>query len=127
MPTYNFQQQFVVPILNKTKPHTIRMPRKRPTKAGDLIYMYTGLRTKKAKKFAESICVDVSPITIYPYIGHIRWGDGNLFEEIEIEVLFNKDGFTNGRDFFDFFIRKYKSSALHLEIIEWDIDRLVRC
>lgn len=125
MPAYNFKPQFVEPILKKTKTHTIRMPRKNPTKAGDWIYMYTGLRTKEARKFAESIIVAVTPIIIYSYSGFIR-KDGVLFEDDEVIALAQRDGFPSPREFFDFFIKTYKPSELHLELIEWDVDRLVR-
>jgi hypothetical protein len=126
MPAYNFQPQFVEMILNGSKPHTIRMPRKNPTEAGDWIYMYTGLRTKQAKKFAESIIVAVTPIIIYSYSGFIR-KDGVLFENDEVIALARNDGFPSPREFFDFFIATYKESTLNLELIEWDTDRLVRC
>lgn len=126
MPAYNFQTQFVPMILNKAKPHTIRKPRKNPTEAGDWIYMYTGLRTKQSKKFAESIVIAVTPIIIYSYSGFIR-KDKVLFEDEEVITLVQKDGFPSPREFFDFFIRTYRKNELHLELIEWDIDRLVRC
>jgi len=126
MPAYNFKPQFVEPILNKSKPHTIRMPRKNPTEAGDRIYMYTGLRTKQAKKFAESIVVAVLPIIIYSYSGFIR-KDGILFKDDEVIALARNDGFPSPREFFDFFIATYKTNELNLELIEWDVDRLARC
>jgi len=126
MPAYNFQPEFVLPILNRTKPHTIRKPRKNPTEAGDWIYMYTGLRTKEAKKFAESICIAVTPIIIYSYSGFVRINQV-LLESDEVIALSQKDGFTDPRPFFDFLIRTYRENELHLEIIEWDTDRLVRC
>ena len=126
MPAYNFQPQFVKMILDKRKLHTIRKPRKNPTEAGDWIYMYTGLRTKQSKKFAQSICVDVMPIIIYSYSGFVRKNQV-LLEDDEIIALSHNDGFSDPRDFFDFFIRFYKVNELHLELIEWDVDRLVRC
>lgn len=126
MPAYNFQGRFVDAILNKTKPHTIRMPRKRQTVAGDWIYMYMGLRTKSAKKFGESIVVAVTPIIIYAYSGFVRKEDV-LLEDDEVIALSERDGFSDPRPFFDFFIETYKKNELHMELIEWDLDRLVRC
>lgn len=130
MPAYNFQLRFVEPIRMGRKPHTIRMPRKRPTVAGDWIYMYTGLRTKAAHKFAESIVVAVTPIIIFPSSRDLLLvlPAGNLQLNWDAEnKLAQNDGFPGRIEFFDFFEHTYKKARLDMEIIEWDVDRLVRC
>lgn len=126
---YNFQRQFVAPILLGRKPHTLRRRRKNATEPGDLVRMYTGLRTKKACRFGESPCVKVEPIIIYPFMEDIWIADKNgvyawlLFDEVE--RLAKNDGFSSTEDFFAFFQRTYKASMLDdFEIIWWDLARV---
>ena len=57
MPALNFQKQFVPLIESGEKRQTIRSQRKQPIKVGDLLYLYTGQRTKNCRKLAESICL----------------------------------------------------------------------
>jgi hypothetical protein len=60
---YNFQERFVKPILSGRKKHTIRAHRKHPDEPGDVMHLYTGLRTKKARLLMRSPCVKVEEIT----------------------------------------------------------------
>lgn len=124
MPAYNFQCQFVKAILEGDKPHTIRRRRKRPTKVGDVIKMYTGLRTKKARLFAEAVCVKVEPIVI--------WVDGLLTTSLtsqalskeKVKEIARRDGFETTKEFFDFFKRYGKDYLDDFEIIWWDVKTL---
>jgi hypothetical protein len=101
---YDFKKRFVPRIRKRTKLHTIRGVRKYPDKPGDLMYLYHGLRTKKAKRIAVVECVKVEPIRIemeYPdaevalswevlvYVNDIWLTDD------EVEALARADGFRN--------------------------------
>lgn len=122
MPAYNFQRQFIAMVVNGKKPHTIRRRRKNPTKAGDVLMLYTGLRTKKAFKFAQSVCVKVEPVIIYPTIEKIMRGD-DLMSEDEVVALAKADGFQSVAEFFGFFEKTYGEYELaDFEIIHWDVD-----
>jgi len=128
MPAYNFQPQFVQPVLEKTKIHTIRRRRKNPTEAGDWIAMYTGLRTKAAHMFAESIVIEVKPIVLWPVVKKLSWSFTGpaLSRERTLEIA-RHDGFNTIADFFTFFERYPFIYLDDFEIIEWDVDRLTRC
>jgi len=76
MPAYNFKSQFAQPIESGRKRQTIRPRRKRPTRPGDKLYLYMGMRTKACRKLAEVICTRVTPVDIPQ--GAIRLG-GILF------------------------------------------------
>lgn len=123
MPAYNFQKQFVPMILDGSKPHTIRKKRaRRPTVAGDRLFLYTGMRTKNSELIANALCTLVEPVIIYPFIGHIRNGDGVLMDVPEIEALAKADGFQDVESFFEFFCKTYDKSELDdFEIIHWDV------
>lgn len=130
MPAYNFQPRFVEKILNGEKPHTIRRRRKHPTKVGDLIKMFVGLRTKNCRQFAEAMCVKVEPLIIYP-VKHevlIEWRESGTFVWMtakELERLALNDGFGSVRDFFSFFLDTYRMEMLDgFEVIHWDSKRV---
>lgn len=80
MPALNYQERFVPFVKDGSKPHTIRARRKHPIKAGDMLYHYTGMRTKHCQKIAEDKCLTVCSILIT--------ADGNvaIFKK-RIEVL----------------------------------------
>jgi hypothetical protein len=130
MPAYNFQKQFVEPILKGEKPHTIRARRKNPTKVEDRLYLYTDLRTKKAFKFAEATCSWIQPVVIYPVkhevqIGRINADNYVWMDEEELNDLALRDGFGSVRDFFSFFLDTYKREMLDgFEVIWWDYETL---
>lgn len=130
MPAYNFQRQFVEPILSLEKPHTIRPERKNPTEVGDMLYLYTGMRTKKCKLIATSSCIDVKWIGIYirPHSEPFVMLSGNVFSSFELRRLVRRDGFANEDDFFTFFLRYPREVREHdLRLILWDTKELVNC
>ena len=127
MPAYNFQQRFVVPILRGEKPHTIRGRRKHPTKVGDELQLYIGMRTKACKLFAKARCTFIQPVVIYPWKGEL-WmvhPEHDVLCPVEnLDELARADGFEKTGDFFDFF-KRYKRKYLDdFEIIYWDPEAL---
>jgi hypothetical protein len=65
MPSLPFQPRLKPAILNGSKPGTVRQVRlKNPIKPGDTLYHFTGMRTKKCKKFNTNKCVAVFDIKI---------------------------------------------------------------
>ena len=121
MPAYNFRERFVPKILAGTKPHTIRKRRKHPTKVGDILWLYTGMRTKGCKLIAGALCVRVEPIVIWPLKRRIA---GNI--DFSMTQLAYADGFEGIDDFFAFFARTYHDEVLNdFEIIFWDTKRMI--
>lgn len=132
MPAYNFQKRFVPMIRNGQKPHTIRKRRKHPTNVGDVLKLYTGMRTKNCHQFAEATCSKIIPVVIYPVEKGIAiydpksnhpeldrdgWRIMNTWEE---NRLAKRDGFNSLDDFYKFF-ELYKCDVLDdFEIICWD-------
>lgn len=65
MVAYSFQKQFAPKIIDRSKTHTIRGPRKRHAKPGENLQLYTGMRTKHCRKIIDDpVCTFVSPIRI---------------------------------------------------------------
>lgn len=65
MVAYSFQRQFADPILIGRKTHTVRGERKRHARAGELLHLYTGMRTKQCRLVARATCDKVEPIGLY--------------------------------------------------------------
>ena len=119
MPALGFQKQFVPMIEDGSKHHTIRRKRKNPIKVGDVLYLYTGMRTKQCRLIKEVTCTAVVPIKIMPGTGIVRLGDTTLTEKT-LEVFATNDGFSDVHSFFEFFkIYPMYILLLELEVIYW--------
>lgn len=64
MPSLNFQKQFAARIKSGAKRCTIRAPRRREIRAGDILFLFTGMRTKSCRKLKVVKCRQVVPIRI---------------------------------------------------------------
>lgn len=114
------KSNFVEKILSGEKIHTIRRDSNNRWFAGRKIQFYTGARTKKAKKFGESVCVSVQSILIIK--GCWVWIDGSELtkEQLnsdEIDVLAKNDGLKSG-DLLNF-IRETYGDDFSGKIIHW--------
>jgi hypothetical protein len=56
MVAYSFKARFVEAILDNTKTHTLRNPRKRHAREGEELQLYTGMRTRHCKLIATTTC-----------------------------------------------------------------------
>lgn len=117
MPAYNFQACFASAVESGRKCQTIRPKRKRPTKAGDVLYLYAGMRTRWCRKLREAVCASVQPIEITPTF--IRVGAKVLGISAAWEFA-RADGFENLGAFYDFFKGHYGiPHERELELIKW--------
>lgn len=102
MGLYNFKPMFVAAILNGEKRHTIRAERKHPDKPGDVMHLYTGLRTKKARLLMRAPCIHVEAINITGAFAICI--DGNWMSLTEREALALRDGFASLDDMQKFWL-----------------------
>ena len=117
MPAYNFKKQFANDVESGKKCQTVRPKRKRPTVAGDTLYLYTGMRTKNCRKLKEAECEVVVPIDIGLFF--VRVDNEDLSLE-EIEEFAKDDGFENMGEMFSFFNKHYELPLYDtMELIEW--------
>jgi uncharacterized protein YqfB (UPF0267 family) len=116
-----FKQQFVAPILAGTKIHTIREDKGNRWKAGMLIQMATGVRTKDYKCFNMSQCLCTQDIEI-SYFEEIDPGEGELYEVridgkllniAEVIQLSRNDGFESVLDFLKWFSNDFTGKIIH--------------
>jgi len=127
MGLYNFKQMFEAPILAGEKTHTIRAIRKYPSKPGDTLHLYTGLRTKNAKLLMRVECVKVEEISI----GN-GFGSGSVFiDENELsgderEQLARRDGFSSFHEMLKFWQTPKNRLPFFGHIIHWRYDANAR-
>ena len=133
MGLYDFKPQFVPFIKSGEKTHTIRSVRKHPSKPGDTLYLYCGLRRKGAKKIMEAECVKVEDIEIVELIidrdddndeaehiesALVRIDDVELTED-ECEQLARRDGFSSFAEMVLFWTKPQKRLPFVGHIIHW--------
>lgn len=124
MPLLNFKKQFVEPIREGRKHHTIRAVRAVPIKAGDNLYLYSGLRQKGAFRILPEpqTCTRVQQIQIKQVDGPlptIPWFelsiDGVALDVDERERLAIADGFTTFKEMMEFWDGRlpFKGQIIH--------------
>lgn len=120
MPAYNFQKQFVPLIESGEKWTTIRKPRKRPTKADDTLYLYTGMRTKWCHLIGRSIALHVTPMWILKDAIWLQSPVGRFIEQshTQAERIARVDGFADLASFYEWFARTHPGSHI-FELIAW--------
>lgn len=116
MPAYNFKAQFAVLVESGEKRQTVRRKRKRPTRTGDTLFLYTGLRTAKARLLRKDRCAMVKSIYISRGITVI--GGEMLLSQAEYEAFARADGFATHQDFLMFFQEAY-GLPFEGEVITW--------
>jgi hypothetical protein len=120
-----FKQQFVTPILDGTKIHTLRTDEKRRWKSGKTIHFATGVRTKNYKQFHENTCKSVQTVHmshVFNDVIQISVNGRELFGFHEHLAFAKNDGFDTWESFFDWFYPLIKSSEdefLVLRLIHW--------
>ena len=117
MALINFQERFAKDVESGKKRQTIRKQRKRPFKLDEVLHLYTGLRTKNAKKIRIVECKRLEIIEIYH--NGIKFGNGKiLFYNTERNEFAQTDGF---KDFFDMTKWFDKTYGLPFEgiLIKW--------
>lgn len=124
-----FKKQFVPKILDGTKEHTIREDATNRWKAGRVMDMATGVRTKEYNKFTEQICISTQKFQIKWDIPFGEEYKGRLFKvfiddrcmnnnfyinnEPMLQVIARKDGFDTLEDFLDWFSEDFTGKIIH--------------
>jgi hypothetical protein len=124
MPALSYHTQFATAVEVGQKLQTIRALRKVPIKSGDILYHYTGMRTKACRRLGVSTCRSANQIDI------IRWnGQRGVFLQecpgggqrrlltIEVVALAQADCFPDVDSFYAWFIHNTGHFSGHL--ITW--------
>ena len=97
----------VIRVRTISASQTIRAPRKHPIKVGDRLYLYTGLRTKQARKLGEAECIVSVPVQIghddhLPMVGELCWAS-----PINRQGFAENDGFYSHKEMLSWFEKNH--------------------
>ena len=115
MVAYNFKDQFAWLVEDGIKRQTCRQVRSRPTRAGDALQLYTGMRKPGARLLRVEKCVSVKQVEISD--GQIYVNGDSLAPEAE-RMFAWRDGFQFIEDFMEFFEKQY-GEYFYGEVIRW--------
>lgn len=127
MPQLNFSAQFAGPVADGSKRQTIRAMRKNPIKLDDTLHLFTGLRTKQARRLLPPVKCKAALL-----IG-IRWKKvkNSHYQSLEIKLqhkgklnasdvweLMKADGFFSREEFAAWFLPKGREEFKG-QLIKW--------
>lgn len=117
MPVLNFKAQFANAVENGSKRQSIRPVRKNAINVGDMIYLYTGQRTKACRFLGTAKCTETFSIAIKQERGKLPIVIiANSIESVA--EIAKKDGFNSVEDFLAFFKNQYGNEFFGL-VIRW--------
>ena len=107
MPALNFKKQFAPDVEARIKRQTIRARRRdgRNPQPGQILYLYTGMRTKSCRKLGTATCISVEPIAIEN--SDVIAVGPNVLTVDEKFMLAKADGFHYIDDFRSFFLKTH--------------------
>jgi hypothetical protein len=123
MPALNYHPCFAARVQSGEKLQTIRATRKVPIKPGEILYHYTGMRTKACRCLGISKCSSVLGIDIISVCSRavcLQVGPGGGQRRLcnaEIEALALADGFATVENFWAWFTTGTGCFTGHL--IQW--------
>lgn len=114
MPAFGFMPEFVPLILAGTKIQTVR--RTRRCVPGMTMQMFTGMRTKACRRFAEMRCALVDQVRIEPH--GLTFGDKSAHPDDD--GFARLDGFRDYADMLAWFQRHNREVAFIGHVHRWD-------
>lgn len=104
MPAIGFKKEFAGMVRIGMKRTTIRKPRKNPIKAGDILRLYTGLRTRECVFLKQSECLFTKSIEVREE--NIKL-DGKIVQNGALEFVAGLEGFPSYARMREFFRNQY--------------------
>lgn len=133
MVALSFKGQFAGPIVAGTKRQTVRMQRKRPPRVGEMLQLYTAMRTKHCRKIVPDVpCTEVFLVLItvdesHPErIASIAFHGDDILLDHEIERFAVADGFSASegvsarRAMGNFWMRHHGPGEFIGHVIRWE-------
>lgn len=128
MVAYSFKPQFADPIREGFKRQTIRATRERHARPGEMLQLFTGMRTAHCKKICEDVrCTEVTAIVIYFDIeGEIDRILLDDFEVSDLDAFAQQDGFRDASEMAAFWQKENgtrPNNVFRGVLIEWAAPR----
>jgi hypothetical protein len=138
MVAYSFQRRFVAPIClglgrhvpagfnhaTTAKLHTIRAPRKRHARPGEMLQLYYAQRTKHCLSIGVARCTEVKPIEIFVVpsglVGFVEIDGHRLADRAALDAFARSDGFEDWNDMLEFWRDQHAVVSFKGVIIHWE-------
>jgi hypothetical protein len=117
----SFKMEFAPLVESGEKRQTIRMRGKRYAEPGDILHLFTGMRTKQCRKLADVKCV----IAVQIYVDTVNeWILARHFPSVkysygEAQLVARADGFKDQDSFFAFFRQQYGDGIHAMQLYRW--------
>ena len=96
MALIGFKARFAGPVSRGEKRQTVRLWRKHPIHSGEMLHLYTGLRTPRAKLLMRARCCYAASVYLDVHLGAV---DGIKMTHEEREDFARRDGFKGWPEF----------------------------
>lgn len=121
---YNFRKELATAIRYGVKAQTMRQNRKdgRVPKPGDLIRMFTGMRTAYCKSIGSSVVIECFPVymDLSDLRGRVIVSNGIRLHFGEMESFAKLDGFPSALAMLEWFQKTYRpSDSFHGFCVRW--------
>ncbi|TKD17936.1 ASCH domain-containing protein [Rhodobacter capsulatus] len=123
MVAYSFQKRFAPKIIDGSKRQTIRSQRKRHARPGELLQLFTGMRTVHCKKIVPDVrCIGADPICIeFDTEGKIVSIEVDGSEVADVDAFAVADGFEAAFDMAGFWVMSHGlMQRFRGTLISWD-------
>ena len=119
MVAYNFQPEFIEPILSGRKTSTIRPNgKRRHARPGELVQLYTGMRTPDCVRLLEAPCLRAIPIEIHR--SHVVADGVRKDNPAYYDTLARIEGFDSFGNLQAWFDRRFGLPAIGFTQVSWD-------
>ena len=105
MVALNFSAEFAEAVRSGRKRQTVRLERTRPIIVGNGLQLYTGLRTKGARKLGDAVCTETFRFSIDQCLDF--FADNRLLHRKEANLFAYSDGFDDQGAMLDWFMARY--------------------
>lgn len=120
MVAYSFQKRFAPLIREGLKTHTIRAERKRHARPGEMLQLFTGMRTAQCERIIpDVVCTSVLPIEIHFAASRIERIEVGIVPIRNLDHFAVADGFIDIEDMSAFWMKHHGARPFHGVIIEW--------
>lgn len=137
MVAYSFKREFIQPIQDRVKPHTLRGLRRRHARPGEQMQLFYAMRTKACRRIGVATCdrfqwVHLNFRSVMPiYIGDCLQVDGRIERIAElrpieaVDAFAISDGFDNIESMARFWRDQHDVTEWQGFLIGWDVTTLV--
>lgn len=107
MPALNFKKEFAPKVEALIKRMALRKKRAdgRDPKPGQLLYFFSGMRTKGCRRLGQAVCKKSTPVQISQAFD-VDLG-GRRLDAVAVMDLARADGFDSAIDFYNFFSKTH--------------------